>query len=68
MADFIIVVDRQLCQGHAMCMGEAPSHFFVGPDGDLKILKEDVSDDEMKEVEAAVDYCPNFALRLERKE
>lgn len=61
-----VVVDRGLCQGHAMCMGEAPSHFQVGDDGVLKIVKEAVTPEELQAVQSAVNYCPNVALRLER--
>lgn len=60
-----VVVDRMLCQGHAVCMGEAPSHFKVGADGVLQIIKENVSDEEKARVEEAVKYCPNQALKLE---
>lgn len=61
-----VVVDRQLCQGHAMCMGEAPDHFQVGDDGTLRILKTTVAAADLARVEAAVAYCPNAALRIER--
>lgn len=59
-----VTVDRQLCQGHAVCMGEAPGHFQVGDDGVLQIIKQTVSDEERAQVESAVRYCPNQALRL----
>ncbi len=59
-------VDRQLCQGHAMCMNEAPAYFKVGADHQLVILKEDVSEADLQKVEAAVRYCPNAALKIER--
>ncbi|MCF4166691.1 cytochrome P450 [Zavarzinia compransoris] len=66
MPSVTVVVDRGLCQGHAMCMGEAPSHFQVGDDGVLKIVRQAVSPEEMQAVQSAVNYCPNAALRLER--
>ena len=31
-----IVIDWDLCQGHACCMGEAPEVFSVGGDGGLQ--------------------------------
>lgn len=61
-----VAVDRGLCQGHAMCMGEAPGHFQVGDDGVLRIVKETVTEAERQAVQSAVNYCPNAALRLER--
>lgn len=61
-----IAVDRGLCQGHAMCMAEAPGHFRVGDDGVLRIVRETVTESEMQAVLSAINYCPNAALRLER--
>lgn len=58
-------VDRQLCQGHAMCMNEAPGYFKVGGDHQVVILREDVSPDDLQKVQAAVRYCPNSALKIE---
>lgn len=62
-----IVLDRQLCQGHAICTGESPSHFKLAPDGTLQLLKEEVSDADLVKVERAVKYCPNQALRIARE-
>lgn len=61
-----VAVDRGLCQGHAMCMGEAPDHFHVGDDGVLRIIRPAVTEAEMQVVQSAINYCPNAALRLER--
>lgn len=65
-AAMTVAVDRGLCQGHAMCMGEAPGHFQVGDDGVLRIVKETVTEAERQAVQSAINYCPNAALRLER--
>ena len=35
-----IAVDRDLCQGHAVCEGEAPDVFSVAKKGDLTVLDE----------------------------
>ncbi len=59
-----IKVDMQLCQGHSVCMGEAPDYFNVGDDGILCILKENISKDDRERVEKAVKYCPNQALKI----
>ncbi|PWR22203.1 cytochrome P450 [Zavarzinia compransoris] len=67
MPKITVAVDRGLCQGHAMCMGEAPDHFHVGEDGVLRIVKEAVTEAEMAAVQSAINYCPNAALRLERR-
>ncbi len=59
-----VVVDRELCQGHAMCTGEAPSHFRIDAAGILQLLREDVTEAEREKVEAAVRHCPNAALQV----
>jgi sterol 14-demethylase len=57
-----IVVDRQLCQGHAVCMGEAPEVFEVTRDGKLTVRQERPPDALRTQVEAAIRYCPTGAL------
>ena len=59
-----IVVDRDLCQGHAVCEGEAPAVFSVSKAGDLTVLDETPGDDQRTAVEAAVKYCPTHALSI----
>lgn len=59
-----VEVDEGLCQGHAVCTGEAPAHFRLGKDGKLEIIKPNIEAGELAAVEAAVRYCPNSALRL----
>jgi sterol 14-demethylase len=61
-----VVVDTNLCQGHAVCTGEAPSHFRMNADGTLHLIRQDVSGDDFLRVEAAVKHCPNQALKIER--
>ncbi len=60
-----IVHDAQLCQGHAMCMGEAPAYFFVDEASNLHIQHFAVAEADLPAVQRAVHYCPNRALRLE---
>lgn len=59
-----IVVDRDLCQGHATCQGEAPGLFEVSKQGELTILDERPPDDARAAAEAAVKYCPTHALSI----
>lgn len=59
-----VAVDRQLCQGHAVCMGEAPQVFHVDDKSILHILKEVPDAEDMEAVQRAVKYCPNHALSL----
>jgi sterol 14-demethylase len=59
-----IRVDRDLCQGHGVCMMEAPELFRVAKDGALTVLSETVSPDLRAKAEAAVRHCPTRALAL----
>lgn len=62
---FRILIDKDLCQGHAVCTGEAPEVFELGPD-DLVHVKEEKPRKELrKKCEMAVRYCPNHVIRLE---
>ncbi len=63
-----IRVDLDLCQGHRVCVGEAPEIFDVERvDGtDKVVLKcETVGPEQRRELEQAVRHCPTHALRLE---
>jgi ferredoxin len=53
-----IVVDRDLCQGHAACEGEAPEVFSVSKKGELTVLQPEPPESERAAVELAVKYCP----------
>jgi ferredoxin len=59
-----VVVDRQLCKGHGVCMEEAPTVFEVTRDGRMTILLEEPPPELRAQVEAAVKYCPTEALSL----
>jgi sterol 14-demethylase len=59
-----IVVDRDLCQGHGVCEGEAPEVFSVSKKGDLTVLDERPADEQRAAVDAAVQYCPTHALSI----
>lgn len=63
-----IVVDRQLCQGHGVCMGEAPEVFEVTREGKLTVLTATPPAALRAQVEAAVRYCPTGALSLVEKD
>jgi sterol 14-demethylase len=63
-----IVIDRDLCQGHGVCMGEAPEVFLVveraGDYGQAQLQLDPIPEALRARVEAAVKYCPNRALKL----
>ena len=61
-----VVVDRDLCQGHAMCTLEAPDVFEVRPSDEQVTLRNATpGEDRRAAVENAVRYCPNAALSIE---
>jgi len=60
-----VVVDRDLCQGHAACEGEAPEVFSVSKKGDLTVLQPEPAESLRASVELAVKYCPTHALSIE---
>lgn len=63
-----IVVDRDLCQGHAVCESEAPGIFSVSKKGELTVVQETPPADRRAEVERAVRECPTHALRIVEEE
>ncbi|MFI1914607.1 ferredoxin [Nocardia sp. NPDC020380] len=58
-----LVVDLDLCQGHAVCQDEAPELFHVPKAGQVEILRADPGPD-LEAARAAVRYCPTQALLL----
>ncbi|MFC4372927.1 ferredoxin [Nocardia halotolerans] len=59
-----IVVDPDLCQGHAACQLEAPEVFAVPKRGKVQILVDRPSSAQREGVADAVTYCPTRALSL----
>ncbi len=59
-----VVVDRNLCEANALCMGVAPEVFEVGEDDELYVLMEEPPEHLRSKVEHAVAVCPKNAIRL----
>jgi ferredoxin len=59
-----IEVDRNLCEGHALCEAIASDFFSVDDEGNLTLLSDEVSSDDVSHVQDAVLACPVAALRL----
>jgi ferredoxin len=59
-----VVVDLDLCQGHATCEGEAPEIFEVPKHGKVNVLADTVSEELRPKVLSAVEYCPTHALSI----
>ena len=64
MGTFRIIVDRDLCQGHGVCEGEAPELFEVGREMSVVVLDERPDDAHRKAAELAVKFCPTHALSI----
>lgn len=75
-----VSIDRQLCQGHAVCVSEAPEVFEVGDDSvadvvldpetaavrkDHKEIRFYPATELNQQVILAARYCPNRAIRIE---
>jgi ferredoxin len=60
-----VVVDFDLCESNAVCMGIAPEVFEVREDDFLYILQEHPPEELRPQVEEAVRSCPKAAIRLE---
>ncbi|MDP6978962.1 MAG: ferredoxin [Myxococcota bacterium] len=62
---FRVIVDKDLCQGHAVCTGEAPEVFELGEDGEVQLSQEEPRRELRRKVEQAAQYCPNHVIRIE---
>ncbi|WP_448388367.1 ferredoxin [Microbacterium aurum] len=60
-----IVVDRDKCTALGNCEAIAPRYFEVDEDGELTLLRDDISPSDLGDVERAVAACPMAALRIE---
>jgi ferredoxin len=60
-----VVVDYDLCESNAICMGILPEVFEVRDDDLLYILQENPPEDLRPLVQEAVRRCPKQALSIE---
>ena len=60
-----VVVDFDLCESNAVCMGIAPEVFEVRDDDFLYILDEHPPEAMRPKVEEAVQRCPKQAISIE---
>jgi len=59
-----VVVDFDLCESNAICMGIAPEVFEVRDDDFLYILDENPPEALRPKLEEAVRSCPRAAIKL----
>lgn len=60
-----VFIDRDLCQGHATCVGEAPEVFKIAADGKVEAKLELVPAELSERVRLAAKYCPTRTIRLQ---
>ena len=60
-----VVVDYDLCESNAICMGIAPEVFEVRDDDNLYLLQEEPPEELRGKVEEAIRRCPKQAITLE---
>lgn len=64
-----IKIDLQLCQGHGVCIEEAPEVFRIvsepGRYDHAELIIAEPGESLRTKVEAAVKYCPNRSLSIE---
>ena len=62
-----IVVDYDLCESNAVCMGIAPEVFEVRDDDFLYVLNEHPGEELREKMEEAVRRCPKQAISIEEE-
>jgi len=63
-----VKLDRALCQGHAVCVSEAPEVFRLDPKAStVTVLQADAPETLRAKVELAVKYCPTRALSIDKR-
>ncbi len=60
-----VVVDFDLCESNALCMGLAPKVFEVRDDDFLCVLDESPPEELREQVVAAARICPKNAISIE---
>jgi len=62
---YCVKLDLDLCQGHGVCVNEAPEVFAMDADeSKVRILDERPGPDRRPPVESAVRHCPTRAIRI----
>jgi ferredoxin len=59
-----VVVDFDLCESNAVCMGIVPEVFEVRDDDFLYVLQEEPADELRAKVDEAVQRCPKQAISI----
>lgn len=57
-----VSIDRQLCQGHSVCVSEAPGIFRLSADGEGEVFVASPSSEAYERLARAFEHCPNQAI------
>jgi ferredoxin len=60
-----VVVDYNVCESNALCMGAAPEVFEVREDDNLYLLQENPPEELRAKVQEAARLCPKQAITIE---
>ena len=60
-----VIIDYDLCESNAVCMGIAPEVFEVRDDDNLYVLQEEPPEELRAKVEEAARRCPKAAITVE---
>lgn len=60
-----VVADHDRCGGHGLCEAINPDYFEVQSNGLVKVLRDDIDENDLADIDDAVASCPTEALRLE---
>jgi ferredoxin len=60
-----VVVDTDVCEGHALCSIAAPDVFELGEDDKAIVLEIDLTEAVLESVENAIIRCPVQAISLQ---
>ncbi len=59
-----ITVDLGLCQGHSVCVSEAPEVFQLSDNGEVKVLQSKPNASQYAGLVRAARHCPNQVIKL----
>jgi len=62
---FRVTVDADLCQGHMVCVGEAPEIFELGEDDRVQVKDGTPRKELRRKARMAARYCPNHVITIE---
>lgn len=60
----VVTANLSLCRGYANCVMTAPEYFDLEGNGDVKVLRSEVAEDDLLAVTEAVQSCPVSALSI----